>query len=59
MCLECEEDYWHCVVSDTINCERCVKQIIHLFFRQPTEKEKLYGHFQQDSAASCTADYSM
>jgi hypothetical protein len=35
--------------KETINCERYVQDILGQLFSELTEKERLYGWFQQDS----------
>jgi hypothetical protein len=45
--------------NETVNCERYVQVVLEKFFPQLTEKERLYGWFQQDSATAHTARMSM
>jgi predicted transcriptional regulator len=45
--------------NETIKCERYVQVILGQFFSELTEKERLYGWFQQDSATAHTARMSM
>jgi hypothetical protein len=41
--------------NTTINCKRYVHIILRQFFSELTERERLYGWFQQDSATAHTA----
>jgi hypothetical protein len=43
----------------TVNSDRCVGQIMQLFFTRLTNKGKVYGQFQQDSTTAHTATHSM
>jgi hypothetical protein len=41
--------------NEAINCGRYIQVILGRFFPDLTEEERLYGWFQQDSAAAHTA----
>jgi hypothetical protein len=45
--------------NKTINCERFMQVILRQIFTELTEEERLYGWFQQDSAAAHTARLSV
>jgi hypothetical protein len=45
--------------NEIINCERYVHVILRQFFPELTQKEKLFGWFQQDSTTAHTACMSM
>jgi hypothetical protein len=58
LCPERKENYWSYTFYGH-NSKRCVRYILQPFFTHLTDEEKLYGHFQKDSATALTAKHSM
>jgi hypothetical protein len=58
LCPEWKENYWSYTFYGH-SSKRCVRYILQPFFTLLTDKEKVYGHFQQDSATAHAAKHSM
>jgi hypothetical protein len=45
--------------AEIIHSDRYVRSTLQAFFKQPVDKQKFCGHFQQHSAKINTAEYSI
>jgi hypothetical protein len=57
VCCKCK-DCWTCVFDETFNCERYVQALLWQFIPEVTEEERIFGWFQQATAAHCVYVYA-